>query len=492
MKFFSNTGFVSRVIFTLAALAPIGIIGLNGRLLADEYCGCLQLLNAGYSPWKSAELYFANWAGDFFANLSQAGLSILPTLLVGKSFASAMNLILFTCAIWFFLYRLLRFSDAAVPREPFFASGSIAMSLTLSLLLAGAFPVIGSVEFVTQQAFIAHLILRYSGLLAVATTFLFVLSVAIWILGSNPRSAPKRLTRLGSLALLGLMAGLSYYLYAAMFLVTLAVISIRGPSRVLIQRELVLPNLVAGIGATLGVVLSLLSPGAEIRRTAIGVATEDRELINWAFAALGDASWTIATLATASSLVMFSTGFILGSYHRGLTETLSNLVGRRGLIKVGLFFAVMLLLQVVAGLNSYSAAWHILLPRTFVLLAIAALGFAVGVSVTSRQSRAYPSGPKSMIPILLTLALILPSAGWASQIPQDWENGHLPLQKISQGIGSQIRLADTDDPLWRSCYVQIAHLLREKKKVRGSNLEITDVGSPHYVKSRLEERNTNG
>jgi ABC-type transport system involved in multi-copper enzyme maturation permease subunit len=131
-----------------------------------------------------------------------------------------------------------------------------------------------------------------------------------------------------------------------------------------------------------------------------------------------------------------------------------------------IFFTATLL---AAAAVSYSAPWHLLLPRALAMFLFLAWGaffssFMFSRKLVSASKRASLVTVIALLPLLGSLSTIV----WAHQLPASWANGPLPLQTVRAGVGSGIAWSDTEDPLNLDCYLRIESRLKEKKLYLGN------------------------
>jgi hypothetical protein len=173
----------------------------------------------------------------------------------------------------------------------------------------------------------------------------------------------------------------------------------------------------------------------------------------------------VATLISASALIVFFLGILSGLAlpHETPIERTKNpwiLWVAIGLIPYLLF------MQMLAGLNSYSAAWHVLMPRTFVLIAVFLFGYFASqnwLKNTKKVPLLLQSGSSSFLFALSLAALSLVCLNGAAQMSENWESGPLPIQPVKQGIGAVSLMTDIDDAGTLSCYLELEPYLLDRK-----------------------------
>lgn len=458
-KFFSHAALGALL------LAPSFVIGSFGRIVADEYCMCLAAL--GLDPVSATLSVYETWSGALFGFFLQSVFSHWLILNVSQGFASAVSLVFFQAGLWFAVYQLMRLppTQEAQPRKnPYLVSGISASLLISALLVPPYLPEFAFLEFITQQNAVGSLMLRYPGIVASLGGSFVLIGLLMFL--NHPGAGSIRFSKIGGLALVGLAAGLSDYLFAAFVSAASLVIGLmRSPPKLTAALSMVLP---VWVGLLAGLSLSLFSPGALQRREALSASTSNRTGLYDLYNLLADPFWTTMTIVSYSGFLVAGVSFFWGlaarQSHPQPASYNFKLPQIAGLVICTLF------MQALAGLATYSAPWHVLLPRILLLIALMYGGYIYGQKISRRMDfSAQESPPKILVaaksvPLAVLSILIILVYSGAKEIPEKWRAGALPVMGISLSLEPYTVFGDTETQMWADCYFEIEEYLKEKKE----------------------------
>jgi hypothetical protein len=449
---FGNLG---KFLIFLGLSLPFAVLGSLGRIIADEYCMCSRLLELDQNIFAAASSNIMQ-----FSMLVQAFFSHYVILNFGQGVAFVIALLLYFWSTWFVIYRFAVWRDPGNSSFYFALSGSASLALFVSILLSAGVSFPGVFEALTQQTFISQTFFRYPGIPVVHSAHLTLLGCAIWVAGLKEKKMFVSIVLSGCI---GLLAGLSHYLLAAMFAFVVAAIyweSVRNlrHDRTSSRKELVrLGSTFVGLGS--GLALSLFSDQAETRISQLEVQYQTLALQDRLLAVVLDPIWVLTSLISFT----FAMGLIVGfAFERRFGLAARLRLSFRPLLKfMLLFLGFAITVSLLASLVSYSAPWHAIAPRYLLTIFSVGLGIALAgelPAVAPVSNRALTVG----VPTLAACALI-GTLMWAIELPNTWAAGPLPMQTVKEGPGSGIIWQDTDNDSILECYMEIEYLLPEKK-----------------------------
>jgi len=449
----------------LLPLALIGLIGLNGRLVADGYCFCVALVMEDNDPLAFVSTLYETWHGEVYSQFVQVLFAWWPVVNLGQGWAVTISLWIFFLAVFFVTRELMRAVSSGIsPLSLYFATSLLSFTIVVSIIAPAALPIQDEYEFLTQQSFVAQVFMRYPGLVALAAGNLLLVGVALAVLRRYGHSGLAYATFLTPIAFL---AGLSNYSFTGFYgfliiglgLLPIAAISV-AKVKVFLNR-----TIIPLAGLIIGFSISFLSPGANVRKNEIFDRTDDRTSLDWLRNGSGDAVWAFATPFTLSALAVFLVALAIG--YALLTKNPDSQF--KPLFKPAVWLTgsfALALVTAVPSLLSYSAAWHTVFPRSALLITLAFCGLRAG-SLLHVKTKAF--GRAILNPIFkvgalaIVLGLIAMSISWTSLLPERWSAGDLPIHPVKSGWGNSIYFSDTEDPGWRQCYLELEPHLRDRK-----------------------------
>jgi hypothetical protein len=319
---------------------------------------------------------------------------------------------------------------------------------------------------VTQQTFLAQTLFRYPGLVVSLAANFFLIGLLL-LLRIDRVKANKQ--QMATAFVLGILAGSMSYYFAAVFIFISSFIvrkSIYPLQRLTKAPPVGIPSFLL-LGLATSLILSLASGPALTRVSSMADVNGLTPIYERIPSISLDAVWFVSSLLTVPTLFAFILGWVIQSKF----DVLSFIAfGRRDLAVFTawytLFFTATLL---AAAAVSYSAPWHLLLPRALAMFLFLAWGaffssFMFSRRLASGSTRASLVAVIALLPLLGSLSTIV----WAHQLPASWASGPLPLQTVLSGVGSGIAWSDTEDPLNLDCYLRIESRLKEKKLYLGN------------------------
>lgn len=448
-------GTMAKLLIFLGLSVPFAFLGSFGRLIADEYCMSAKLMDLDQNVFAAASSNIMQ-----FSMLVQAFFSHFMILNFGQGAASSIAFLLFFWSTWFVVYRFAVWRDPGKSSFYFPLSGATSAALFVSILVSAGISLPGGVEALTQQTFISQTLFRYPGIPVTHSAHLTLLGSAIWVAGLKQK---KMFVGLALSVCIGLLAGLSHYLLAAIFaFVVVAIywehicnwVRDRASSR----KELVrLAGTFVGLGS--GLAISLFSDQAEARISQLEIQYQTLALQDRILAVVLDPLWVLTSPLTLSVAFGLIVGFALERSF-GLASQLR--LSFRPLLKLILmFFGFAIAVTLLASLVSYSAPWHVIGPRYLLLIFSVGLGLAIAGQVPTAAP--VSNLTSTLVVITIAISAFVGTLMWAIELPKTWAAGPLPIQTVKEGAGSGIIWRDTDDVSILECYLQIEHLLPEKK-----------------------------
>jgi hypothetical protein len=453
---FRQPTWLSNLLLFSVFSATIAYLGSFGRIVADEYCMCSRLIELGDNP-----IYLALEFNGFVGMFIQATLAHWTIINFGQGAGFALVWVLLLWAIWFFSYSLLKTSPSLSAKIRFQISGILAFGLIIFLSAPAGFVPWRIYEALTQQAFIAQTLFRYPGLVSGLAASFLLLGLVL-LLSINSASAGKK--SMVAAYLVGLLAGSMGYYLAAIVVFTILYTNKQVFLRIIGRGKpgiVSVPGLLlAGLATSL--FFSLTSAAALSRISSMSTENSLTPPGERALYSLLDAFWFGSSLFTVPMVLGFLLGWLV-QWKFGLMRFLT--FGFKDLRSLTAFLSLfMFIILTVAAFVSYSAPWHLLLPRSLALLLSMAWGVLISSRIFTQAESTALSQALRLFPILLLTYLGVASAfNWAHKLPENWERGPLPLQTVNSGPGSGIIWSDTEDPINRECYLKIQNRLKEKK-----------------------------
>jgi hypothetical protein len=430
-------------------------LGSFGRIIADEYCMCAHLLEQDQNVFAAAVSNIMP-----FSMLVQAIFSHWMLLNFGQSITSALAFVCFFWSTWFTAHRFLVFRSPQSGSSYFALSGTASFAVFVSILLSAGLELLNLFEAFTQQTFVSQTFFRYPGVLVAHAAQLALIGIVLW-LASLKRQIVALSIALS--ALVGLLAGLSHYLSAALFaflvVATYWKVVSNWRHKVPYNWEQVfrLGGTLAGLG--LGLAISLFSDAAESRISQFELQSRSVSLEDRFVSVVLDPIWVLTSLATFSVALGLLVGFAL-ERRFGLAAQLG--LKTKSILKFLLLFLVFsLTVSLLASLVSYSAPWHGIAPRYLIAIFSVGVGMAITAQLSSRV--AISRSASSLLGVLLVLGSYAGTWLWANELPKAWASGPLPIQTVKAGPGSGIVWQDTDGVANLECYWKIEPYLVEKK-----------------------------
>ena len=448
-------GFINKILFFVGLSVPLAYLGSFGRIIADEYCMCANLLQLEQNVFEAA---FSDIMP--FSMLVQAIFSHLVILNFGQSIASSLAFLLFFWSTWFVVYRFATWRDTDNGNHYFALSGVVSFAVFVSTLLSAGLLLPGMFEALTQQTFIGQTFFRYPGIPVVHAAHLTLVGIAFWLAGLKKRFV---VPSIALSVVVGMLAGLSHYLLAAVFAFLVAAMywkSILNWRReISLNGEQIARPLGTFVGLGAGLAFSLFSDEAESRISQFEAQYWTVPPTDRLVAIVLDPIWVLASLSSFSVVMGLVMGVLL-ERRFGLASRLQLKV--KPLLKFSLvFLSYCMAVSLLASLVSYSAPWHGIAPRYL----IAILSVALGIALAAERLRRFVISRTASV--IASLTLMVGAFGitlaWANGLPKAWESGHLPMQTVREGPGSGIIWQDTDKLASLECYLEIEHRLPERK-----------------------------
>jgi hypothetical protein len=396
-----------------------------------------------------------------FTMLVQAVFSHLMILNFGQSLTFALAFLYFFWASWFMIYQVITLRTPVSDNYYFVVSGVTSFAVLILLLLSAGLSFPSLLEAFTQQTFVSQALFRYPGIVVWHAANFLLVGMYFWL--SNGNAGSLKIAKLSGFIFVGALAGMSHYLFAAIFsfIVVSANWSQLKQARLrpiwLLQK---IPHLIGTLfGLSIGLAVSLFSGAAESRLAQFDEQYWTVEPSARLVAILLDPFWVLASLGTLAFVLGLILGFILERKFEIGTRLKIQI---RPMISFFLSFLLFsILVSFLASLVSYSAPWHGITPRYF--LVVFAVGLGVVIAGKCSRKIAKPGVMSSLAGLTVLAVSYALAFGWASSLPSSWAAGPLPIQTVKVGPGSGIIWQDTDKPASLECYRQIESRLSEKK-----------------------------
>jgi hypothetical protein len=430
----------------------LALIGSNGRIVADEYCIASALLAPGANLF---ELGFGHSAPA--TNILQV-IAVQMVLITGQGPTFALGLVLLFLSLTFVVNRVLKFKFEIPQTRRFRISLYLSFTSIITLLAPAGLPLPGILEASTQQSFAAQVLLRYSGFSFSIIGFLLLIGTAMTLLSSQ-RFRPGYL-KSSVVFIISLIAGASHPIYAALYVFLLALYSGRGPrkapEKLFLRFDKQLLSVV--VGSLTGFALVFNSSASVERISSMSIVKSILSDTQFFLSSSLDMIWWLTSPFTISFVWALVIGILLSFFLKEFEPFKGNLRSafNYGLLFVGFFGAVFLFV----GIVSYSAPWHLILPRMSLQLFGLTIGLVFGTKLNLKPMRRLSAAA-------LAAAVLMPSVfslSWALTIPSKWSEGPLPVQTVFSGPGSGVHWQDTEvegDAL--GCYLEIRENLLERK-----------------------------
>jgi hypothetical protein len=380
---------VFSLISLLTSFILLGIIIFFSSLLrpiADDYVYASIFSEFGL---LSPLTWFERWTGDIFLTSVATILLGLPLALLPLELGSSLAFIVAIFGVGVFTIQVLSTSAALPTRALLMAAPWISISWLTAFWIAAEvkLPELDApFGLILQNAnrdqeFLALGITHWQtinvGYLTVPATLLVLMFVLY-------RHGPTRLTtRWGLMSIVGLPLGASPLLgISSMVFIPLAFLMF---SREFHRLRWVQDSAAVLVGTVAGLVFSLASPGAIIRREAIhqGMAIDYLEKLMEAIQGLPQAlvDWIVASASLFSiSAIVF--GLVLGLVFLGAN---SSLVDSKLVVRLILVFLIssLVIFLVNSALSkvTYLAWWQTLTGRLFIFVAATMFGVWLGLKV---------------------------------------------------------------------------------------------------------------
>jgi hypothetical protein len=314
------------------------------------------------------------------------------------------------------------------------------------------------VEASTQQAFVAQVLLRYSGFSYSMAGLLLLVGIAVTLL-ENSRSGSLYLRTVG-IFMTSLLAGASHQIFAAVYVLLILLYSLKSRAgekkKPTFQFDKKIVIVLAG--SLTGFALILNSGPSTARLSSMASEKLHFSEVGLYLNNSLDMIWWLASPVTFPFVGSIIIGALLAIFCVELKKCTIDL--KWPAVYAGLFLSIFSTIFLFVGIVSYSAPWHLILPR----LVLQFLGLALGIALGRKFNGRNPGNmSKSVLGVAIVIPMIL-SLSWATTIPSRWTAASLPLQTVFTGLGSGVSWEDTGgDGTAGGCYPKIRDYLLERK-----------------------------